>query len=60
MSRAKQHKDKPNDHKNCVTEDRLTTVLSAKSSVKKRNDYERGRKFERVPIFRGYILKEIK
>ena len=60
MSRDKRLKDKPNNHVNCVTEEYERLPVSAKKSVKERNAYEKGKTFERVPIFRGYILKEVK
>lgn len=56
----RQSERKPGHHENCITEERLNLPISAKSSVRKRKEFEKGKTFIRVPIFRGYILKEVK
>lgn len=45
---------------NCITNERRSVEQMAKASVKKRNEWEKDKKFERIPILRGVILKEIK
>lgn len=50
----------PMAHDNCITAERLTLRPNANASVAKRREYEKGKMFKRIPIFRGYILKEVK
>jgi len=57
---TKQSDKQPMKHENCVTEDRINSRVSAKSLVKRHNEAVKGKVFEHIPIFRGFILKEIK
>lgn len=45
---------------NCITEERDQVKSGAILAVQARHEWEKGRKFERIPILRGFILKEIK
>ena len=60
MSRDKRLKDRPNGHSNCITEENIKLPVSAKASARKRKEFEKGKTFIRIPILRGYILKEVK
>lgn len=56
----KQSDKNPNSYENCITVERLKARPTAKASVVKRNEFKKGKKFERIPILRGYIMREVK
>lgn len=58
--RTKQADRKPGGYENCVVVERQGLKPNAKANVRARNLYEKGKVFEKIPIFRGYILREIK
>lgn len=46
---------------NCITVERQQQRPSAILSAEKRKHWEKGKKFERIPIFpRGFIMREVK
>ena len=61
MTTKKSERKSPSvNAENCITEERQQLRPNAIQSVKKRNAYEKGKVFERIPIFRGFILREVK
>ena len=57
---TKQSDKQPMTFENCIVVEREKSKVSAKSLVRKQNEYEKGKTFIKVPIFRGFILREIK
>lgn len=57
---TRQSDRKPGGYENCITVERHELKPNAKANVRARNLYEKGKVFEKIPIFRGYILREIK
>lgn len=57
---TRQSDKKPGAYENCITVERQGLKPNAKASVRARNLYEKGKVFEKIPIFRGYIMKEVK
>jgi len=51
---------KPMKHENCIVAERQTLRPNANASVAKRKEFEKGKTFDRIPILRGYILRERK
>lgn len=51
---------KPMAYDNCITTERQTLRPNANALVAKRREYEKGKKFIRIPIVKGYILREVK
>ena len=45
---------------NCITVERQQQRPNAVLSAEKRKAWEKGKVFDRIPIFRGVILREVK
>lgn len=50
----------PGNYENCVTKDRQERKYTTEDCVKQHNALMKGVKIERIPIFRGWIEKEVK
>lgn len=45
---------------NCLSKEHDAIKAATLASVKKRKEYEKDKKFIKVPCYHGYILKEFK
>lgn len=61
MTQAHHQRKSPSaNSENCIMAERRSVEDMARISARKRKKWEKDRKFEKIPIFRGFILKEIK
>ena len=57
---TKQSDQTPMAFENCIIVEREKSKVSAKSLVMQKNERDKGKTFEHIPILRGYIEREIK
>ena len=61
MTKKKSERKSPSVNSgNCISKEIQEQRPNAKGNAAKRKAWEKGKQFERIPIFRGVILREVK